>query len=148
MKEPVDHIIRPRLPWRPATEPAITECGFDASKVPTITREDLVRRAKDFGKQRTSMLTCMTCIDASQRHGTWEDDPRLALQREIIWESSYRFDKHGHRLLDELLAIVDLIASHPEEFATIMQRRAWNARKKKPTATAKDADPLDARREP
>ncbi len=33
MKEPVDHILRPKLPWRTG-EGAITECGYDAAKVP------------------------------------------------------------------------------------------------------------------
>mgnify|MGYP001599520162 CR=1 FL=1 len=37
MKEPVDHVLRPRLPWRSPSDPAITECGYDASKVKTIT---------------------------------------------------------------------------------------------------------------
>jgi hypothetical protein len=31
MKEPVDHILRPALPWR-GDEGAITECGYDANK--------------------------------------------------------------------------------------------------------------------
>lgn len=153
MKEPVDHVLRPRLPWRAATEPAITECGYDAQKVKTITREELMRRGKELGQQRTAMLTCMTCAQTAVRCKSWDDDPRLALQREIAWESPgfySKSDERGHRLRDELLAISDLIAAHPDEFATIIARREWVERKqqRRPETEAKPRDPLDARREP
>lgn len=85
MKDPVDHILRPRLPWR-GDEGAITECGYDASKVRTLTREEYFQRLKDLGRQRCALLTCMTCADTAGRWGTWADDPRLALEREITWE--------------------------------------------------------------
>lgn len=133
MKEPVDHILRPRLPWRCADEGAITECGYDATKVKTLTRDEFFRRAKDLGQQRAALLTCMTCSDTAKRWGTWDDDPRLALHREIEWERGgyYRRsrDDRGHRLKDELLAIKTLIEAHRDEFeATIAageQRREW-----------------------
>lgn len=44
MKEPVDHIIRPRLPWRSPDAPAVTECGYDALKVKSLTREEFFQR--------------------------------------------------------------------------------------------------------
>lgn len=137
MKEPVDHIIRPRLPWRSPNDPAITECGYDASKVKTITRVELFQRLKDLGQQRAAMLTCMTCSDTARRWGTWDDDPRLALQREIEWERgghywSARSDR-GCLLRDELSAIAFLIEAHQGEFATLVteiaQRRDWNEKK-------------------
>jgi hypothetical protein len=134
VKEPVDHILRPSLPWR--TEAAITECGFDASKVATITREEHVRRVKDLGKQRAAMMTCMTCAQTAGNYGTWEDDPRQALQREITWEHGgywrARTDR-GERLKDELLAIAALIAAHRDEFDAHMTetagRREWLEKK-------------------
>lgn len=139
MKEPVDHILRPRLPWRPLDEGPITECGYDATKIKTVTRTEYFKREKDLGKQRNAMLTCMTCADAARRWGAWEDDPRLAMQREIEWErkspywSKYVEDDRGVRLKDELLAIASLIDSHRDEFfaavAEIEQRRAWNEKK-------------------
>lgn len=134
MKEPVDHILRPRLPWR-GDEGAITECGYDASKVSTLTRAEYFQRLKDYGRQRTAMCTCMTCGDTARRWGAWEDDPRFALEREIQWERpGYRFrEDRGQRLKDELHAIEALIAAHPEEFAAsvaaIAARREWNAKK-------------------
>jgi hypothetical protein len=133
MKEPVDHILRPQLPWR--TGGAITECGFDATKVKTLTRDEYQARLKDLGQQRSAMLTCMTCGDTARRHGTWEDDPRKALDREIQWEARYNrySEDRGVRLRDELLAIADLIAAHREEFdahvAHTEQRRSWNEKK-------------------
>ena len=53
MKEPVDHILRPRLPWRSESDPALTECGYNASSVKTLTREEFSARLKDWGQQRT-----------------------------------------------------------------------------------------------
>ena len=63
MKEPVDHILRPRLPWRSPDAPAITECGYNAVKVKTITRDGFLAREKDWGRQRAALFTCMTCAD-------------------------------------------------------------------------------------
>ena len=45
MKDPVDHILRSRLPWR-GDEAAITECGYDASRVKTLTREEYSLKGK------------------------------------------------------------------------------------------------------
>lgn len=131
MKEPVDHILRPQLPWR--TGAGITECGFDASKVKTLTRAEFFSRLKDCGQQRTAMLTCMTCSDTARRWGTWDDDPRKALEREIQWETAWRRTDRGARLRDELLAIAELVKNHREEFdahiSAAEQRRSWNDRK-------------------
>jgi hypothetical protein len=137
LKDPVDHILRPKLPWRLSDEGAITECGYDASKVKTITRADFFQRQKDLGKQRTAMLTCMTCSDTARRWGTWDDDPRLALQREIEWErGAFYFrerDDRGSRLKDELLMIASLIEMHRDEFdggiAAMERRRGWLEKK-------------------
>lgn len=135
MKEPVDHILRPRLPWR--REGEITECGYDASKVKALTREQYFARVKDLGQQRAAMITCMTCSDTCRRFGTWADDPRRALHREIEWETRgghyWSRDERGVRLRDELNAIADLIAAHRDEFdahiSAAEQRRAWNEQK-------------------
>lgn len=130
MKEPVDHILRPQLPWR--TAQAVTECGYDASKVTTLTRDEYFARRKDLGQQRCAMMTCMTCATTAENHATWEEDPRAALQREIVWERPgwrYHKDRNGARLRDELLAIAALIEAHRDEFdAHVMateQRRDW-----------------------
>jgi len=137
MKEPVDHILRPALPWRLDGEGAITECGYDAAKVKTLTREEYFQRAKEMGRQRTALFTCMTCADTARRWGSWDDDPRLAVGREIEWErGSYywraRTDR-GQRLKDELTVIASLVEAHREEFdaalSGIAQRREWNDKK-------------------
>lgn len=130
MKEPVDHILRPQLPWR--SDAGITECGYDASKVKALTRAEFFERVKDSGQQRTAMLTCMTCSDTARRWGTWDDDPRKALERETQWEAGayYRRSDRGVRLRDELLAIAALVEQHRDEFdahiALTEQRRSWN----------------------
>lgn len=135
MKEPVDHIIRPSLPWRSDAATAITECGFDASKVKAITRAEFLQRYRDMGQQRCALLTCMTCSDTARRWETWENDPRQALAREIAWERGEwrpRTDR-GQRLLDELVAIETLVRMHREEFDEIVStrefRRDWLEKK-------------------
>jgi hypothetical protein len=135
MKEPVDHIIRPSLPWR-RPGAAITECGYDAMKVKAITRPEFFSRLKDYGQQRTAMLTCMTCSDTARRWGTWEDDPRLAIEREVTWErgGGYRArTDRGELLKDELVAVAALIEAHKEEFDSLVtlreQRRDWVKKK-------------------
>ncbi len=138
MKEPVDHIVRPRLPWRDASEPTITECGFDAAKVKSLTREQFFARLKAYGEQRTSLFTCMTCSHTAQRWPTWQEDPRLALAREVEWEAVHwspylDADRRGHRLKDELQAIEALVLAHADEFRELLSsidaRRQWLERK-------------------
>ena len=132
MKDPVDHILRPALPWRSAA--AVTECGYDATKVKTISRAEFGQRVKDYGKQRAAMLTCMTCSQTAERYAAWDEDPREAIEREVNWESKWRTNR-GHQLRDELLAIAALIGCHPDEFrqaiADIQSRREWLERKAK-----------------
>ncbi len=128
MKEPVDHILRPELPWR--TGGGITECGYDASKVPTLTRDEYSIRLKGLGRQRAALLTCMTCADTATRWGTWDDDPRKALEREIAWECRWgRNNDRGVRLRDELVALAALAEAHSTEFRAHIdhteKQRAW-----------------------
>lgn len=144
MKQPVDHIIRPQLPWRPAAELAVTECGYEASKVKSLTREAFFARLKEYGEQRAALVTCMTCMSTARNWPTWIEDARLALQREINWEGPhynsfrgkvYLQERNGHRLKDELLAIEALVAAHPEEFRKLLSeidaRSQWLERKSK-----------------
>ena len=131
MKEPVDHILRPQLPWR--EEGSVTECGYNAAKVQALTRSEYFARVKGMGKQRAAMFTCMTCAQTAERWGTWEDDPRRALEREIQWEAGWSRQDRGHQLRDELIAMADLIEAHREEFDAAVQstrqKREWIAQK-------------------
>jgi hypothetical protein len=130
MKEPVDHILRPHLPWR--EDGGVTECGYDATKVKTLSRAEYFERLKSFGQQRSALLTCMTCSETARRWGTWADDPREALKREIQWEAGWHKDR-GDRLRDELVAFAEIVQTHREEFDAIRtrieQQRSWNERK-------------------
>lgn len=134
MKEPVDHILRPGLPWRSVGQ--ITECGYDASKVKALTRPEFFQRLKEMGQQRTALLTCMTCSDTARRWKGWEGDPREAMEREITWEwgGGYRArTDRGERLKNELIAIATLIEAHRGEFEAVIaankQRREWLEKK-------------------
>ena len=121
MKQPVDHIERPRLPWRPENETALTECGFEAVKVKTLTRSEFSRRLKEYGEQRTAILTCMTCMQTAQRWQDWDTDPRQAIEREVIWEGRFG-DNRGHQLRDELRAIALMIKTYPAEFKELVHQ--------------------------
>jgi hypothetical protein len=134
MKDPVDHILRPSLPWR--TDGAITECGLNAAKVKTLTRPEYFDRLGNYGCQRTAILTCMTCSDTARRWKTWEEDPRQAMEREITWERGIGYrarTDHGERLREDLVAIAQLIADHRAEFDETLerniQRREWLEKK-------------------
>jgi hypothetical protein len=120
MKEPVDHIERPTLPWR--NQASLTECGLAAVQVRAITRTDFDRRIKEWGEQRTAITTCMTCYNTARRWGTWQDDPRKAIEREVNWETGYGFgpSPHGTQLRDELKAIALLIERHRSEFKELV----------------------------
>lgn len=136
MKEPVDHILRPGLPWRNGAG-AITECGLGAEDAKTITRAEFRQRRKDLGAQRAAMFTCMNCSQTSDRWETWEQDPRVAMSREIEWERGGAYwharDDRGHRLRDELLAVAELIEAHREQFEAFIdageRRREWLEKK-------------------
>lgn len=149
MKEPVDHIIRPSLPWRAPDAAAITECGYDASKVKALSRADFFQRLKEMGKQRCAMFTCMTCSDTAQRWGTWDDDPRLAVQREIEWERGAAYWRartdRGDLFRQELVAAATLIEAHREEFDATMlanaQRKEWLDKKAAHEKKAKTPQP-------
>ena len=131
MKEPVDHIARPQLPWR--ASPPITECGLNSTKCPTISRVAYFLRLKDMGRQRTALMTCVTCSDTAARWRTWEEEPREAIMREAQWEDPRTARKErGNMLLDELIALAALVEVHREEFndlvAKVSGRREWLAK--------------------
>lgn len=110
MKEPVDHVIRPTLPWR---SQEYTECGRplnDVTKV--ITRQEWRERLKDLGKTRAAMITCVTCYEAAERHRTWDEDPVDALRREV----GYGYGRQIDGLRDELRAVAALVQAHRDEF--------------------------------
>lgn len=147
MKEPVDHVRRPQLPWR--SDAGMTECGLNAESVKTLSRDEFFARLKDFGQQRTAMVTCMTCSNTATRWGTWADDPRRALDREIQWETAGRRNERGVLLRDELLAVAALIEAHREEFDEHVnatdQRRQWLEKKAAHAATKTTPAPPQGR---
>ena len=111
MREPVDHILRSVLPWRP-TDLALTECGLPAASYPTITREEHAARLEEWGQRRTMFTTCQTCD--STIGPTWAASPVQAMRRECARSGWYGEDS---TLEKELRALEALVAAHPEEFA-------------------------------
>lgn len=130
MNETLNHIKRVELPWRSSEDLVVTECGLDSTNVTAMDRNDFFEKLKDYGQQRMALLTCMTCFQTTRQYKTWLEDPRDALQRELLWENP-RIPKRGDRLKTELIAIGKLIAAHQEEFQTYIERQAWIEKSKK-----------------
>lgn len=113
----IDHIERPRLPWRNGG--TTTECGLPAANHPVITRDVFLARVKELGQQRAAMVTCMTCFQTARHWPTWEEDPGHMLGRETSL-NSYR----STPLDNELRAIALLVANHREEFDGLLDELA------------------------
>lgn len=108
---PIEHVLRPDLPWRVS---AMTECGRDVRDVQAvIDRGRLLVKLRELGVQRAAYTTCMTCAQTSRRWKTWDQDPVDALAREF-------YGRQDPRLADELRAVAALVAAHRGEFADLM----------------------------
>ena len=132
------HVVRPRPPWRSADHD-LTECGISPAENASISRAEFVHRYRDLGRERTAMLTCMTCMTTFERYGggrqipaTWEEDPVAALAREaekVRWAG--RKSEKRERLAVELSAIIQLIEEHQDEFDAIVSRLEWRSEQAK-----------------
>jgi hypothetical protein len=108
--QPLDHVRRPDLPWRTSER---TECGRPINDVAKwIDRDALLARIKKLGKQRTGLVTCMTCWQTSARWKTFAEDPVDALYREVYGGSP----ADSHVLRAELRAIAALVDKYRNEF--------------------------------
>lgn len=118
------HIERPSLPWRRENK---TECGLDASRHPTWTRDEAEAVEKKIGKIRFSMHVCMTCKPTVGRHASWDEDPAACLIRhaEKMSHSRWGYIKQPsdvqRRFADELRAIAALVEAHREEFDALVE---------------------------
>lgn len=115
MKEPVDHVLRSGPPWR---VDELTECGQPAAGKAVIDRAAFIARWKDYGKTRTAMLTCITCIETAGRWPTWDEDPARAAGREYVGKYGHLNSRDQWR--NELRAITALVEAHPEEFEQLL----------------------------
>lgn len=130
---PIVHVVRPRPPWR-KPEYELTECGLQPTAHQSISREEFSKRLREWGQQRTAMMTCMTCMTTFQRYGgdsalaaTWENDPIGAMAREL---EKVRWRGHNsdrrERMDVELRAIMQIVSDHREEFDAIIARVEWH----------------------
>jgi hypothetical protein len=116
MTEPVDHVIRPPLPWR---GDSLTECGKPVDGNRCITIEELTARLASLGHVRTVFTCCVTCcktIDRTRIH-RWEDNPVGVMRREL---ERVGHGPRGDILRQELLAIAMLVDAHRDEFTELM----------------------------
>ena len=116
----ITHIERPNLPWRSDRK---TECGLDADRHPTWTREEAFSVKADLGSRRFMMLSCMTCASTADRHTTWEEDPASCITRHAS-RMGTRYgkpDTERRLFADELRAIAALVEYHREEFDALVR---------------------------
>jgi hypothetical protein len=115
MSEELDHVLRPSLPWR---SEHLTECGRDPNGLNVLTNEDFIARCKKLGKQRTAMITCMTCLQTTENwlHSQGSLTARLGREVDRVGRKWSRESKDGGRLENELRAIEFLVQAHRDEF--------------------------------
>lgn len=111
-KPDLQHVRRPAPFWRDEAE--YTECGrllsrYDDDRI--IAVEELVKRVRDWGKQRTSFSTCMTCWQTVERWSSHLDDPILIAVRELDYVKYRGYEG-------------DLAHVHPETRSKIEEERA------------------------
>lgn len=112
-KPSLDHVRRPDLPWR---DSHLTECGRDLDDVKQfIERPELLKRLADWGKQRTSLHTCMSCWETAARWPVFDTDPVMAMSREFY---GHRADP---RFAAELRALAALAEKYKDEFTGYIQ---------------------------
>lgn len=125
MSEPVEHVLRGRLPWRREDERRLTECGRAAESCTALTSADMDAKIRAQGQQRAGLSSCMTCWDKTGRKyagllGKYDkDDPVEVLRREI--DRSRWGEEEKKPLQDELRALGMLVAAHREEYDTLLR---------------------------
>jgi hypothetical protein len=125
MSDPITHVLRAPLPWRPAK---LTECGLTAKDHPTITVDEFVAKVNREGKQRASYSTCMTCWNTARRHfgeACYKDSP---LEREMQWSRMHRNGDAHPNVNDELAAIAMLVNRHRQEFDELVDDHVQTVR--------------------
>lgn len=122
-----DHVLRAVVPWR--TGALLTECGQPATDdMPVLTLAEFLVRVRQLGKTRAVMITCITCWKTAVNHhaDTWESDPVAVVAREVT-RAQYRAAER-RQFRDELTALAELAARHPDEFAGLVTGLAGTAR--------------------
>jgi hypothetical protein len=133
-EELLGHVLRAALPWR--DRKPLTECGKEpAPGMPVLSLEEFAAKVKAQGQQRSALTTCMTCWATAARHQatTWAASPVAVIAREASWARTWqpgvvRDDPVARLFRDELLALAELVARHPAEFAGIVAGLAGASR--------------------
>jgi len=115
-KRVIEHVQRPRIPWR-KDEP-LTECGLSVTGPHVLTRETFLRKLKEQGVQRAMLSTCYTCGETAQRHPDWNKSPSGCIDRET---GGFGHREKSKTLDRELRALAALVARHPEEFDELLR---------------------------
>lgn len=107
------HLLRRSLPWR--KDERLTMCGSRADKVRVVTPSKFLAISPTF--------TCDACLGYAGADHHWADP----IQNELLQPSS-----EPKRIHNELEAIKELIARHPEEFESLLAAVTAEAALQKP----------------
>jgi len=100
-KQPVVHVLRAPLPWRPSR---LTECGLLAEKVGRAVALAIAHKLYAEDKE----LVCASCVQV------WGTRNETSLEREVAWS---RRNRHKDHFVEwELLAIRELVTRYQPEF--------------------------------
>lgn len=93
----------------------MTECGRPTADVKSVIERDvLLRRLEQWGKQRTSLFTCMVCWETAARWPLFDVDPVMAMHREFYG------GRADPQLAKELRALAALATAYREDFEAYM----------------------------
>lgn len=115
--EPLRHIMRTNLPWRPATK---TVCGKPASQYAhglVLSLAEARTMVRDLGKQRAALMLCMTCASHAERWAEWDVSPLARMEREVAGGA---FGAPDPLVAAELRAFAMLVERHADEFAELV----------------------------
>jgi hypothetical protein len=136
MTETRDHVVRESVPWR---DEQLTQCGRPISDVGSVISEDeLRRRLKKDGQQRTAFTVCMTCYH--HPHSKWDTDPVGVIRNDRTGYARTHYASpvaigqppRDMSLVHELHAIAKLVETHQDEFDQLVEEEklgaAWQDR--------------------
>lgn len=117
---PLRHLQRMAPPW---ADQHRTVCGRPLSDVASVVSWDEAKSlVTKHGRKRAMFLFCQTCLSqerVAERDTSWEANP-VAVTADYASRARWSKDDPARA---ELLALAELVAAHPDEYAEAVARR-------------------------
>ena len=118
--EPLSHIARSPLPWRPPAD-NYTECGKPVTEFASvISWDEAVTLVKKHGIQRAAFVLCVTCAETTRRWGHREQEGQCTFAAEPSKRLSREMGKRREQTDRELRALWEVASRHQEEFDALL----------------------------